>query len=276
MPTLLALVQKSAEYLAQRGVTNARTEAEWIFSETMGMTRIELYTKYDMPVEERDVAGLRELVQRRGRREPLAYVLKNQSFCGLKLAVGPGVLVPRPETEELVERILAENPNSGARVVDIGTGSGAIALAMKHDRPGWQVEGTDISVQALDYARVNAKRLGLAVEFRECDLGGGLLPAYDLIAANLPYIAESERQICDPELAFEPREALFADDEGLSLMRKLIEDAQRLLASTGVMWLEHGWKQGDAVRACATACRFLPITFKDRAGHERFCRIARA
>lgn len=275
MPTLLALVQRSAEYLAQRGIENARAEAEWIFSETMGLSRIELYTKFDMPLGDPEVAGLRDLVQRRGRREPLAYVLKNQQFCGLKLTVGPGVLVPRPETEELVERVLAEAPAKPLRAADIGAGSGAIALAIKKARPEWSVEGVDASAPALAYARGNADRLGLDVRFHQGHLARPLTGAFDVVAANLPYIAESERAQCDPELAFEPSEALFAADQGLSLMRELIADAPRLLAKDGVLWLEHGWQQGAAVRACAQPHGLQAATLNDRAGKERFCRISR-
>ncbi|MBA3848208.1 MAG: peptide chain release factor N(5)-glutamine methyltransferase, partial [Planctomycetes bacterium] len=133
-PALQPLVQKSGEYLTARGIANGRREAEWIFAETLKLTRLELYTKFDMPLGPDEVVRLRELVQRRGRREPLAYVLGNQEFHGLRLGVGPGVLVPRPETEELVDRVLAELPSGACRALDVGTGSGAIALAVRHAR----------------------------------------------------------------------------------------------------------------------------------------------
>ncbi|MBA3684585.1 MAG: peptide chain release factor N(5)-glutamine methyltransferase, partial [Planctomycetes bacterium] len=222
LPTLMPLIQKSAEYLGARGIGNARREAEWIFAEALQLSRLELYTRFDMPLDEPEVARLRALVQRRGRREPLAYVLANQPFRGLRLAVGPGVLVPRPETEELVDRVLADLPPGPARVLDIGTGSGAIALAIKHERPACSVEAVDISDAALAFARANAASLGLDVALRCASLGDGAQPPYDLVVANLPYIAESERAQCDPELAFEPQEALMAADDGLALIALLI------------------------------------------------------
>ncbi len=273
---LMPLILKSAEYLAARGIDNARREAEWIFSETLKLTRLELYTRFDMPLDEAEVARLRALVQRRGKREPLGYVLGNQPFHGLSLTVGPGVLVPRPETEELVERVLAEAAPGPARVLDVGTGSGAIALALKQARPQWDVDAVDLSDAALGFARANAERLGLAITVRRSDLGADASPPYDLVVANLPYIADSERAECDPELAFEPTEALIAADEGLAVIARLIADAPRLLAPAGRLWLEHGWKQGEAVRALAQAQDLVAVTAQDLAKRDRFTRIARA
>ena len=186
LPTLMPLLQKSTEYLTARGIANGKREAEWIFAEALGLSRLELYTRFDMPLADPDVARLRALVQRRGKREPLAYVLGSQPFHGLKLRVGPGVLVPRPETEELVERVLADLPPGPVRVVDVGTGSGAIALALKHARPEARVEGCDVSDEALIYARANGAALGLAVEWRQADLLAGSDVRYDAIVANLP------------------------------------------------------------------------------------------
>ncbi len=275
-PALMSLVQKSGEYLTARGIANGRREAEWIFAETLKLSRLELYTKFDMPLGEAEVARLRELVQRRGKREPLAYVLGNQEFRGLRLAVGPGVLVPRPETEELVERVLAELPAGAARALDVGTGSGAIALAIRHARGDCAVEATDASDAALAFARANGAALGLDVAWRRADLATGCVGPYDAVVANLPYIAESERGECDPELAFEPAEALFAADDGLAAMARLIGDADRLLALLGILWLEHGWKQGAAVRALAERARLSVTTIVDGGGRDRIARLTRS
>ena len=272
--TLLALVKRSADYLAGKGIGNARREAEWIFAESLALPRIELYTKFDMPLSDDEVARLRDLVTRRGRREPLAYVLGNHDFRGLRLRVGPGVLVPRPETEELVDRVLAELPPA-ARVADIGTGSGAIALAIRHARPDSTVIGCDVDPAALVFARANAEALGLAVEWREGDLASPLEGTFDAVLANLPYIAESERGECDPELAFEPQHALFAADEGMAVMERLIADVPRLLKPGGILWLEHGWRQGPRVTACAAAQGMTSAILPDSAGRERFARITR-
>jgi release factor glutamine methyltransferase len=271
-PQLLDLVKRSAAYLAERGIVNARREAEWIFAEALGLSRIDLYTRFDMPLDAAEVERLRALVMRRGRREPLAYVLGTQDFMGLRLAVGPGVLVPRPETEELVEAVLKELPSGPARVLDVGTGSGAIALALKRARPDCEVEGVDRSESALAFARRNAAALGLAVAFVHGHLGQGR-GGYQVVVANLPYIAEIERAECDPELAFEPVEALFAGADGLDLIRELVADARRLLVPGGTLWLEHGWHQGPAI---AELCRGqgLPCAIRqDLAGRDRIARI---
>lgn len=274
LPTLMALIQRSAAYLAQRGIGNARREAEWIFAETLGLTRLELYTRFDMPLEPAQVERLRGLVSRRGKREPLAYVLGSQDFRGMRLGVGPGVLVPRPETEELVDLVLKALPSRPCRLLDVGTGSGAIALALRRERPDCLVVATDTSERALARARANAAALGIEVEFHRGHLATGH-SGFDAVIANLPYIGEHERAECDPELAFEPSEALFAGDDGMALIRELIADAPRALAPEGLLWLEHGFRQGDAVRACAAQHGLTCEVLRDGAGHERIARIAR-
>jgi len=274
--TLLALVQRSAQWLAGKGLENAKREAEWIFAEALGLTRIELYTRYDMPLDSNETARLRELVQRRGRREPLAYVLGTQEFRGLRLRVSPAVLVPRPETAELVGLVLAVLTPGEQRVLEVGTGSGAIALALKHARPELAVQARDLSPEALAVAQGNASALGLAVDFSQGDLAAGLQGPFAAVVANLPYIAEDERGLCDPELAFEPALALFPGGDGLGPIRRLIADAPRLLAADGRLWLEHGFRQAAAVAAAASAAGLAATVHRDGAGHERFSELRRA
>jgi release factor glutamine methyltransferase len=273
LPTLMSLLQRSTDYLKGHGIGNARREAEWIFAETLGLSRLELYTRFDMPVEEGEVGRLRTLVQRRGRREPLAYVLGNQEFCGLRLAVGPGVLVPRPETEELVGLVLAGLGQGEQRVLDVGTGSGAIALALKHARPACLVEASDQSDAALAIASANASRLELVVTWHRGHLARDRQGGYAVVVANLPYVGEDERASCDPELAFEPQEALFCGRDGLGLIRELILDSRRLLAPGGLLWLEHGWKQGEAISAFCRQQGLTCTIHRDLAGRDRFARI---
>lgn len=274
LPTLMDLVRRSTEYLAGHGIANARREAEWIFAETLRLSRMDLYTRFDMPLEEAEVQRLRALVQRRGRREPLAYVLGNQAFGALTLTVGPGVLVPRPETEELVEFALGRfPPEAQVRVLDVGTGSGAIALGVKHARPHWQVTATDVSEQALAFARANGQRLGLEVQWCLGHLARQQSGPFDLVLANLPYIGESERADCDPELAFEPQAALFSGTDGLDLMRDLVADLPRICAPTGHAVLEHGWQQGAAIRALAESHGLSAATLPDLSGKDRFAHL---
>jgi release factor glutamine methyltransferase len=272
-PTLMDLIQKSAAWLQGKGLPNARRETEWIFAETLTLSRLELYTRFDMPLDEDTVSKLRDRVTRRGKREPLAYVLGTQPFCQLKLKVTPAVLVPRPETEELIAKLLADLPSTPCRILDVGTGSGAIALALKQARPDCTVEATDVSAEALGIARTNAESHHLDVTFHQGHLAAHLTTPFDRVVANLPYIAETERGVCDPELAFEPQVALFAGTDGLDLIRPLIADARRLCPG-GAMWLEHGWQQGSAIAALCAAAGLASTLIADGAGKDRFTRIA--
>lgn len=275
-PTLLDLVKRSGDWLVGKGLANGRREAEWIFAEALGLTRLDLYTRFDMPLDPAEVERLRGLVARRGKREPLAYVLGNQDFHGLRLSVGPAVLVPRPETEELVDLVLASLPDAPAAVLDVGTGSGAIALALKHLRPALAVQARDVSPEALAVAQGNAQRLGLEVVFSQGHLAQGLSGPFAAVVANLPYIAEDERALCDPELACEPALALFPGGDGLGLIRELIADAPRLLAPGGALWLEHGFRQAAAIAACAAQHGFAARRHRDAAGLERCSELRRA
>jgi release factor glutamine methyltransferase len=274
--TLLDLVQKSGQWLVGKGVENGRREAEWIFGEALGLTRLELYTRYDMPLDAAETDRLRALIARRGRREPLAYVLGNQEFHGLRLTVTPAVLVPRPETEALVDLVLAGLPSGAVTVLDVGTGSGAIALALKHARPELVVQARDVSAEALAVATANASRLGLEVAFSQGHLAHGLSGPCAAVVANLPYIAETERELCDPELAFEPATALFPGGDGLGLIRELIADAPRLLATDGALWLEHGFRQAAAIAAAASAQGLRCTLHRDAAGLDRISEVRRA
>lgn len=278
LPTLMQLLQKTAAWFTERGISNGRREAEWIFAETLGMARLDLYTRFDMPLSPEQVTTLRALVTRRGsHREPLAYILGNQPFHGLDLQVSSAVLVPRPETEQLVDLALAElgDTDQAIRMLDVGTGSGAIALALAAARPHAVVHASDASDAALAIARANAERHALTVTFHHGHLATNLPGDWRVITANLPYIADGERELCDPELKHEPSMALYADDNGLALIAELVADAPRLLASDGRLWLEHGFAQADPIRELAAAAGLTATSHRDDADHWRFTEIWR-
>ncbi len=212
--TLAEVLKAATDYLAARGVASPRVDAELILARALELRRIELYTQHDRPLTEAERASARELVQRRGRREPLAYVLGDWDFRRLTLKTDARALVPRPETEVVVERCLALLAGVDApRVLDIGTGSGAIALSLANELPNAQVTATDTSADALALARENAAANGLQVELVETDLLAGLTGPFDLVVSNPPYVGASELAALDPEVReWEPRSALL--DEG--------------------------------------------------------------
>lgn len=250
MITLAEVLRRSTGYLEQHGSPTPRLDAELLLAHGLGLSRIELYTQYQRPLDDDQLAACRELVRRRGLREPVAYVIGSWGFRGLDLAVDARVLVPRPETELLVDRCLelldgVERP----RVVDVGTGSGAIALSLKSERPDAEVVACDISQDALDVAAANAARLGLDVELHLSDLlaqvpGDG----FRLVVSNPPYVSEREMADLEPEVAeHEPRLATVAGPDGFEIYRRLLPEAAGRLVDGGSLALECGGGQAPAL-----------------------------
>ena len=239
------LLADAATALAAAGCETPRLDAELLLAEAAGTDRLALLTR-DRPALSADQAArFHALVARRARREPVAYIVGQRAFRDLEVAVDARVLVPRPETELLVETAL-DLPR-GARVLDVGTGSGAVALALKHERPDLDVAGSDVSADALAVARANAQRLGLAVQWIRADLLDGAGAGWDAVVANLPYVAAGERPALAPEITHhEPHVAVFAGDDPLALIGRLA----RQLGDAAVPWaaLEIGLGQADAVR----------------------------
>jgi release factor glutamine methyltransferase len=214
--TLGEILGKSTEYLERKGVDSPRLDAELLLAHAFGLSRLELYTQYDRPVNESERAVARALLERRGAREPLAYVLGEWGFRRLTLKTDERALVPRPETEIVVERALAAIAEiAEPRVLDVGTGTGAIALAIADEHPGARVVATDVSANALALARENAERLGLEIELLQADLLDGVSGPFDLVVSNPPYVLRNEE--LPPELAYEPRQALIEDGQTASL-----------------------------------------------------------
>jgi release factor glutamine methyltransferase len=233
----------------------------------MSVDRAALVMDPGRPVEGPVVRAFQDLVRRRSAgREPVAYLLGRKGFRHLELEVDDRVLIPRPETETLVEAAL--DLPQGAVVLDVGTGSGAVALALKDERPDLVVTGSDVSEDALDVARANAARLGLDVEFVQADLLDGA-PAADAIVANPPYVADGERASLAPEIVrHEPGVALFSGPDGLGVVSRLV--AQAGTSSARFLALELGEGQAEAVRELMGAAGFADVSARrDLAGIER-------
>jgi release factor glutamine methyltransferase len=267
------VLRRSTEYLRERGSPTPRLDAELLLAHALRLERIELYTHFDRPLTDEELAACRELVRRRGRREPVAYVLGSWGFHRLDLDVDPRVLVPRPETEILVDRCLAllegaERPS----VLDVGTGSGAIALAIAHERPDAVVTACDISDDALAVAAGNAERLGLAVELVRSDLFEQLDGRrFGLIASNPPYVAEDELAGLEPEVAvYEPALATVAGADGLAVFRRLLPAARDHLEPGGHLLAECGAGQADWLAEELARLGYRDIRVeRDLAGIER-------
>ncbi|MEY2442450.1 MAG: release factor glutamine methyltransferase [bacterium] len=251
------------------GSDTPRLDAELLLAEALGVDRTALFTDPAREVLGPAVRTFQDFVRRRSvGREPVAYILERKGFRHIDLHVDPRVLVPRPETELLVEIGLALP--EGARVVDVGTGSGAIALACKHERPDLAVIGTDVSADAVAVARANAAALGLDVEFAEGDLLAGVEEC-DAILSNPPYIADGDRASLAPEIVHhEPAAALFAGADGLDVIRRLVPAAASALTASGLLAIEVGEGQASAVAALLEAEGFAEVHARpDLAGIER-------
>jgi release factor glutamine methyltransferase len=251
--------------LQAAGVDTPRLDAELLLAEALGVGRSELVLQRGEVVEPAALERFEAFAQRRAAREPVAYILGRKGFRHIELAVDQRVLIPRPETELLVE--VGLGLTDGARVVDVGTGSGAVALALKHERPGLDVTGTDISTAAIEVARRNAECLGLDVRFATVDLLEGIDGPFDAVLANLPYVPDGSLTGLAPEITrYEPARALFAGEDGLDLIRRLIEQA----GGAALLGLETGFDQADAVGSLLRAAGYAEVQIRrDLAGHER-------
>lgn len=279
--TIRALIQATAPWLKQRGADNGRTEAELLVGHALSMRRLDLYLDLERPLSNDEVTRCRALVKRRGQGEPLAYITGEREFYGLSLHVSPDVLIPRADTETLVEASLACLPEDvEGVVVDVGTGSGCIALALLAQREGLRVIAIDLSAQALAMAKKNAERHGLLhrLELREGDLLG---PCADvkgalLVVSNPPYVLRGSALLHKDVANFEPALALYGeDDDGLGHHRRIIAAAAGLLHEQGRVLLEIGADQGEAARSLLLP-GFAHIEVKaDLAGHPRVVVLAR-
>lgn len=225
---------------SREGIASARLDAELLCAQALGCDRVGIYLSMDRPLSAQERASLRDLVRRRLARVPVAYLTGSREFFGLSLQVTPAVLIPRPDTETLVEAALEAFPvETPIEILDVGTGSGAIALALAHARRAWRVTATDISADALEVARENAQKLQLNIELLQGDL---FEPAagrrFHMIVSNPPYIPEGET--LQPEIRHEPPSALFSGADGLSHLRRIVREAPLFLQPGGLLLCEFG------------------------------------
>jgi len=274
--TALELAQQAGAFLGERGIENGRLEAELLLSGVLGLRRLDLYLQFDRPVAAGEIERFRAAVRRRLRHEPVQYILGEVAFRRLKLKVDRRVLIPRPETEVLVESVLEETAGgAGLVAVEIGTGSGAIAISLAVEGVFDGLVATDVSPEALQVASENAALCGVAerIEFRHGDAWAALEPGarYDVVVSNPPYIAETERAGLAPEVRdWEPDRALFGGPDGLDVVTALIQGATSRLEPGGLLALEIGAGQGQDVLERIRASGYIDGRLvRDLAGRER-------
>jgi release factor glutamine methyltransferase len=271
--TVLEVLQSSTEYFKKRDIESSRLNAEHLLAHVLKQKRIELYLEFERVLTEAELAPLRELVRRRGQGEPLQHLLGTVEFAGRVFLCDQRALVPRPETEQLVELLKSQIPGPKSQILDVGTGSGVIALSLAANFPNAKVTATDVSNDALALARENAERLGLTnrIEFLTGDLLLYVNHVYDLIVANLPYVAAADRAGLSREVLHDPEIALFGGERGDEVVRRLIETAPAKLEPGGVLALEVGLGQADDLAALMAEKNYHDIRKEaDYAGVTRF------
>lgn len=280
MLTISELLRKTTGYLKDKGSSSPRLDAEVLMTEVLGLSRVELYTNYEQPLTPPEVDRYRELIRRRSVGEPVAYILGRAPFRNLTLSVDRNVLIPRPETEQVVDiavqYLMEGNWPTPPIVLDLGTGSGAIAISIARGFPEARVTATDASANAMELARENARTAGAAdrIEFVHSDMFDALDPltTFDLIVSNPPYVSEEEWETLAPDVRdYEPREALFGGIDGLDYLRRLAVEAPQFLKPHGALVMEIGHLQGPAVLELMHASDLYRAVRvgQDYAGHDR-------
>jgi release factor glutamine methyltransferase len=244
-PTLIDVLRLSTNYLGDHGSSSARLDSELLCAQALGLGRLDLYLQFDRPLDEHELTEIRELVRRRGKGEPVAYITGTRDFYGRAYTVTRDVLVPRPETETLVARALStlvprerdgSHVDTATRVADLGTGSGCIAITVAAEAPGVEVVATDLSSPALEVARANAQRLDAAVTFVECSWADSLTGHFDLVVSNPPYVTTAELESVDRDVRdFEPHGALLGGDLGLDAYQALLASLRKHVTASRVM-----------------------------------------
>ena len=271
--TVLEVLQATTAYLKKHNVENSRLNAEHLMAHALGRKRIELYLEFERELTETELGPLRELVKRRSEGEPLQHLLGTVEFCGLTFLCDKRAMVPRPETEQLVELVEARIENRESRIVDVGTGSGVIAISLAAKFPEAKILAVDISDDALALAQENAAMLNLKdrVQFLKSRLLENVEGAFDLIVANLPYVSTQDRHTLSREVLHDPEVALFAGKRGDELVRDLIDKAPTRLHPGGLLALEIGLGQSETLLSALAEKNYRDICSKnDYNGVTRF------
>ena len=281
--TPLKIIQWAVPYLTQKGIETPRLDVELMVAHVLQINRLKVYLQFDRPLDAGELASLRGLLKRRADREPLQYILGQREFFGLNFTVSPGVLIPRPETELLVERVLEHMEGlveDERKVLDLGTGSGCIAISIVKNAP-CQAWATDISEKALGIARLNGQNLGIpegAIQWNQGNWFGALKledPAqFGIIASNPPYIPESEKAELSPEVReFEPSEALFAEKEGLKAYEEIAEGLKERLLPGGAAFFEIHANGYDKVSGIFKGLGLKETLYRDLQGYARVIKL---
>ena len=283
--SVLRLLRWSTQYLAEKGISDARLDAEHLLAHALELSRLDLYLQFERPLTPQELARFKPLLLDRARRRPVQYIIGHTAFREIEVRVDERVLIPRPETEELVGAVLArcrEWGRDGLRALDVGTGSGVIALSLLVEGPFREVVAVDRSPEALELVRINARDLGLEaqVDLREGHLLDPVLEGetFHAVVANLPYVAPEDLPGLEPEVRdWEPEMALVAPDHGLSLLRELVLGSPRVLVPGGLLALEVGAGQADAVARIMDEEPSLgaPLILRDLARQDRIVMATR-
>lgn len=271
MATLAGLLRDAAARLADVSAS-ARLDAEILLADLLGKPRSYLYTWPEVEPGERIETAFEERLARRLAGHPVAYLVGSREFHGHRFLVSPATLIPRPETELLVETAIARfGAVPAANILDLGTGSGAIAVSVALARPAWQILATDVSAEALEVAAANAVRLGAGqVRFQRADWWRGITDRFDAVLSNPPYIAAGDPHLDEGDVRFEPSSALVSGADGLDAIRRIVAGAPAHLRRGGLLAFEHGYRQGPAVRELLYGEGFVQVeSLADLAGHER-------
>ena len=263
--TVLEVLQSTAGYFAQRGVEQPRLNIEHLLADALGKKRIELYLEFDRPLGERELNPLRDKVRRRAEGEPLQHLLGYWDFFGQKFNTNHRALVPRQETEMLVEVVLKEMSQTGAvsgRLLDVGTGSGILAITFALEKPGLEVSAVDISEEALTLARENAQQLGVGIHFQQSDLAVNVEGPFQWVVANLPYVPTGEISGLQREVQQDPVLALDGGEDGLAIIKRLIESVPAKLSSNALLALEIGHGQAKRVREMLAIQKYRDISIQ--------------